>query len=172
MMRVLLRSFAILLPLAGLAYSWHSTREIAAQGVEWDVPVTGYDPRDLLRGHYVRFRYIWPEGVGMNSADDAIAASEICLEGQAPVIRLATRRRADETKGTCDGIARAARTMNRTTKDSTTMVPDEGRIFIPQADAQRLQRNLSDPKQQATLHFRLHPDGEIVPLRLSFQPKP
>jgi uncharacterized membrane-anchored protein len=26
-----------------------------------DVAVTGYDPRDLLRGHYVRFTYVWPE---------------------------------------------------------------------------------------------------------------
>jgi uncharacterized membrane-anchored protein len=60
-MRALLRGLTILLPLVGLAYCWQTTRQSAAEGVEWDVAVTGYDPRDLLRGHYVRFTYVWPE---------------------------------------------------------------------------------------------------------------
>lgn len=28
-------------------------------GVIWQVKMTGYDPRDLLRGHYLNFRYDW-----------------------------------------------------------------------------------------------------------------
>ena len=28
-------------------------------GTLWRVPVTGYDPRDLLRGHYLTYRYDW-----------------------------------------------------------------------------------------------------------------
>jgi len=176
MMRALLRTLLIALPLAGLAYSWQSTRLSAAQGVEWDVAVTGYDPRDLLRGHYVRFRYVWPEGLGMNGMDDSFAASEICLEGPAPTIRLATRRRRDESKRACDGVARTGRTMGNTPMGHTmhgpaTMVPIEGRIFVPQAQAPMMERQLTDPKQQAILRFRLKPDGEITPLRLSFQPK-
>lgn len=29
------------------------------KGTAWTVPVSGYDPRDLLRGHYVQFNYDW-----------------------------------------------------------------------------------------------------------------
>ncbi len=37
-------------------------------GTEWRIPVTGYDPRDLLRGHYLTFRYDWNWEKGMNTA--------------------------------------------------------------------------------------------------------
>ncbi|MFK5951291.1 MAG: GDYXXLXY domain-containing protein [Methylococcales bacterium] len=32
-----------------------------SRGTQWDFAITGYDPRDLLRGHYLRFRlaYDW-----------------------------------------------------------------------------------------------------------------
>jgi len=32
-----------------------------SMGTQWDFAITGYDPRDLLRGHYLRFRldYDW-----------------------------------------------------------------------------------------------------------------
>lgn len=45
------------LPLIGLGAIWRMTAYRAAQGEEWLVPVTGYDPRDLLKGHYVQFQY-------------------------------------------------------------------------------------------------------------------
>ena len=37
-----------------------------SQGKEWKFQVQGYDPRDLLRGHYLRFglRYDWESEAG------------------------------------------------------------------------------------------------------------
>ena len=52
--------FALLLPLIGLGLIWLQTERESHEGSEWDVPIEGYDPRDLLRGHYVQFRYDWP----------------------------------------------------------------------------------------------------------------
>ena len=37
-------------------------------GTLWRVPVTGYDPRDLLRGHYLTFRYDWNWNEQKNTA--------------------------------------------------------------------------------------------------------
>ncbi|MFK5108624.1 hypothetical protein ACI394_29255, partial [Klebsiella pneumoniae] len=68
----------------------------------------------------------------------------------------------------CQGLARAP----QTNMPQTNTVPREGRLIIPQTDGPRLEHALSDPKQQAILHFRLRPDGEIVPMHLSFQPRP
>lgn len=174
-MRALFRTLAIALPLAGLGYSWHATRQSAAQGVEWDVPVTGYDPRDPLRGHYIRFAYIWPDDSLTTpapgfAAEDGSPATRLCIEGQAPAIRRTTRMTDQDQAKDCQGIARASQPGAHPGQTST--VPREGRLFVPQSDEAGLQRALSNPAQQAILRFRLKPDGEIIPLRLSFHLKP
>ena len=48
---------ALALPVLGLAGSWALSHRQAQQGTDWEVPVAGYDPRDLLRGDYVILRY-------------------------------------------------------------------------------------------------------------------
>lgn len=51
---------------------------------EYRIAIEGYDPRDLLKGHYMVFRYQWPEGTQDMFADntyprtDAVCA---CLSG-------------------------------------------------------------------------------------------
>ncbi|WCT76847.1 GDYXXLXY domain-containing protein [Novosphingobium humi] len=176
-MRGLWRGMAILLPLAGLAYSWHATRQSAAQGVEWDVAVRGYDPRDLLRGHYIRFAYVWPDDTP-DAADGAAGntgATRLCIEGEAPVIRRTTPMTDQDQIRDCQGIARAAgqdRSGDGTFARPASTIPREGRLFVPQSAAPGMERALADPGQQAILRFRLRPDGEIIPLRLSFQPQP
>ena len=50
----------LVVPLAGLAALWAQSETLSREGTDWEVPVQGYDPRDLLRGHYVEFQYDWP----------------------------------------------------------------------------------------------------------------
>ncbi|MGZ9109006.1 MAG: GDYXXLXY domain-containing protein [Micavibrio sp.] len=45
-----------------------------ANGTIWQISIEGYDPRDLLRGHYLNFTYDW------NFKDDA--AAECPYDGQ------------------------------------------------------------------------------------------
>jgi hypothetical protein len=51
------RLAATAFPLFGLsatcAYSAHTYN----QGTKWEVPITGYDPREHPRGHHVKFHY-------------------------------------------------------------------------------------------------------------------
>lgn len=181
-MRALLRAFAIALPLAGLAYTWHITRDTWAQGVEWDVAVTGYDPRDLLRGHYIRFAYVWPEDMpGSNGMaqpgslpDGASWATRLCIEGEAPVIRRTTPLTDQDQTRDCQGVARSANQdpQGSRTARQTSTIPRQGRLFVPQSEAPGMERALNDPAQQAILRFRLSPGGEITPLHLRFQPRP
>jgi uncharacterized membrane-anchored protein len=44
-------------------------------GTYWRVPVTGYDPRDLLRGHYITFRYDWD----IDNSHKVRGESALCL---------------------------------------------------------------------------------------------
>ena len=53
--------FILLLPVICLfvwnCFLWYTKDS----GVEITVPVMGYDPRDLLSGHYIRYRIDWDE---------------------------------------------------------------------------------------------------------------
>ena len=99
MMQPAMRAFfLLLLPVAGLAALWWQSEDLSRQGTDWEVPIQGSDPRDLLRGHYVEFRYDWP--IRSEDADvdaDGAQATEgafrpmpqinhLCLIGDPPVI--------------------------------------------------------------------------------------
>lgn len=45
---------------------------------EYRFAIDGYDPRDLLRGHYLTFRYVWPEGAEENATGEQNCA---CIMG-------------------------------------------------------------------------------------------
>jgi hypothetical protein len=52
-------ALALLLPLAALAAGIVRSERALATATPWAIPITGYDPRDPLRGHYIQFRYDW-----------------------------------------------------------------------------------------------------------------
>ena len=62
-----LRLALLALPLAGLGWVWYDTATRNAQGIEWDVPVTGYDPRDLLKPYAAEQMELWPVSSRVNN---------------------------------------------------------------------------------------------------------
>ena len=81
-MNRLIRLAAVILPVLGLGALWVQSDRTYHQGTEWEVPIAGYDPRDVLRGHYVEFVYDWP-GRERWAID---APQALCLEGAPPRI--------------------------------------------------------------------------------------
>ncbi|QYU70650.1 GDYXXLXY domain-containing protein [Leptolyngbya sp. 15MV] len=144
---------ALVLPVAALALLWGWTDWRSRQGTTWQVQVEGYDPRDLLRGHYVLYRYRWP-----GLADDAAFTGDLCIAGEAPRIARVTM---------ADGQPCA----NRLRAHQGTGDLARGRYYVPQTQARAIERKLLDPGQMATLSFRLRGDGLIVPLDLRFRPR-
>lgn len=72
-MRKMLLAFFLILPLivpAGMIIH-HAT----AKGTQWELPIAGYDPRDLLRGRYILFRYDI-------AAENFPAHFAVCLNGE------------------------------------------------------------------------------------------
>lgn len=169
-----LRSLVILLPLAGLAYVWQDTHRQSRMGVEWEVPVSGYDPRDLLRGHYIMFRYDWPIADSGATMQDDAPSTGLCLIGRAPHIVQALPLRDGAAQGqphpACAGMVHAADA--DLPSDRIAAAPLQGRLYVAQDQAADYQARLANPRLQATLHFRLRPNGVIVPLRLDFSPRP
>lgn len=159
----LLRTLALALPLVGLAWTWISADRLSRQGTDWEVPVQGFDPRDLLRGHYVQFNYEWP---GLErKQDDFAPVLALCLEGKPPVV--AKVRMVDPFDTTCPNLAKA------TGDDVDGFYELEtGRLYASQEQAARLQEELWDQAKQGVIHFRLRPDGHITPQRFTFRPRP
>lgn len=71
-------ALALLLPLAGLAAGIVRQEIEQARATTWVIPVEGYDPRDPLRGHYIRFRYRWAVEGDSLLCDKGLC--RICLE--------------------------------------------------------------------------------------------
>lgn len=162
MNRALLHVAALALPLLGLGTIWLTTDRASRQGQEWEVPVQGYDPRDFLQGHYVMFQYDWP---GLERAA-AAPGVDLCLIGNAP------RLERVEPAGQSD--QRSCNLVRSSLESGTDFRPlaASGRLYTSQDSALRMQRQLADPKLQGVLRFRLRPDGQIVPLGLTFRPRP
>lgn len=162
MNRALLFLAALALPLIGLGGMWLSADRLIRQGTEWDVPIRGYDPRDLLQGHYVQFQYDWP---GLE-AEGGPPGADLCIFGHAPQIdRVAPAANAVEAN--CN-LVRSSIGLDSDFRPFAT----SGRIYVDQHRSRQMQQQLLDPKLQGVLRFRLRPDGQIVPIDLSFRPRP
>jgi GDYXXLXY protein len=64
--------FALLLPIVAFVGLVVHAELLRASGPLFYVAVAGYDPRDLLQGHYLRYRLQWP-------ADGACDGATCCL---------------------------------------------------------------------------------------------
>lgn len=164
MTRSTIRLLALILPLLGLALTWAYSHVRAQQGTEWDVPVRGYDPRDLLRGHYIVYSYDWP---GLDPKLDPASAGELCLMGSAP--RIVRTEQGPPGGGPC---ANRIAAVDRGSSALRGNGLDGGILYVAQTEARHLERQLTDPKLQGVVRIRVRDDGMITPLRITFRPRP
>ncbi len=162
------------LPVLALAAAWANTHHMAQQGMDWDVPVSGYDPRDPLRGHYIRYQYDWPfpkaaakEG---EEAQDfhSFETGPVCILGTSPAItsvRLTTEGKGEEG---CTSIVRYNDWRESDGEDGVY----RDRLYVPQAKAADMEAKLRDEKQQAIVRIRVRPDGVATPQSMRFEPRP
>lgn len=164
---------AIALPLVGLAGMWASTERWSRQGTDWLVPVEGYDPRDLLRGHYVQFRYAWP-GAEVPATGEPFGAQQNaypfggCLEGTAPRLERVRKLASEAEREACAAYLAPEETGMFGGPD----LPRDGRLYIPQTAGPALEKRLRDTDTAATIRVRLRSDGAVTPLELTFSPRP
>lgn len=150
---------SLMLPLALLAAVWGHTSWQAQQGEEWLIPIRGYDPRDLLRGHYVQYSYDWPGGQVEGTGTSLSYASGLCIEGRAPDI---VKVRAYPLVG-CAIIVRATAGSRREVRGLET-----GILYVSQPRAIALSKQLADPKLRGFVRVKIRPDGVMRPVDLAF----
>lgn len=155
-LRTVAKTVALSLPIVGLAMTWAISHQRGLQGTDWEVPVEGYDPRDLLRGHYIEFQFDWPV------PDEDIVPGPgmmLCLEGKAPRLE-----KADVTPlgATCPRPLRAA--------PGDTLLA--GKLYIPQERAVSLEKQLADPALRGIVTLRVRENGRYTPMGIRFEPRP
>lgn len=162
----------LVLPLAGLAALWAQSDTLSRQGTDWEVAVQGYDPRDLLRGHYVEFRYDWPVREDAEDSEDrgffaSPQYSHLCLIGDPPVIAEAIpfndpsdpmfeqcEHKLSVQPGSVYGYASLAR----------------GRLYVGQDRARALDEGLRERGQRGIVTFRQREDGVLTVQSIRFRP--
>lgn len=131
---------ALALPVLGLTISagWHQWRQSGA--AEWRIPVTGYDPRDLLAGHYARFRYAW-RLEGQCPSGDCM----FCLEDRRGEVVARIEPKASQCLHRVDpGLSGI--NVNWPAPGSRQQPVASGRIFIDEREAARITRLLGREK--------------------------
>jgi len=155
------RIAAAALPLLGLGALWAMSDRTYNTGTEWLVPVQGYDPRDLLRGHYVEFEY---DLLGLEEAALGFTGPErLCLEGTPPLRYRARVVTGAEDRATC---AHPLRTPDGGIYGTNGLV--RGRLYLGQERAAALQEEMRDRDRRAMVTIRQREDGSftVVGLRL------
>jgi len=147
------------LPIIGLGGLWGWSDFKSEQGTDWLVPIQGYDPRDLLRGHYIQFSYDWP-GI---EEEELRFSDRFCIVGSAPQIE---RLEVAGDPRDCTNPARAD--YSDVYGENELIV---GRIYVPQTQARDLEDQLRDANLQGYVLVRQRDDGKITPRELRLEPR-
>ena len=133
---------AVVLPLVVLAFGMVRAERHLRENRRWVFEVTGYDPRDLLRGHYIQYRLVLdegdPEGLGAEPCDDSPDLDCcLCLEADFPAGPTRVVRTTCETAyARCEGTLQ------------TRYLDDLQRYYIPEERADEITRLFQDASQE------------------------
>jgi uncharacterized membrane-anchored protein len=128
--------FVPILVLAGLALV-HEYRR--STGTVWTIPVAGYDPRDMLRGHYLQYQYEWNlTGPRACSGEDCALCTDE-PERFNPPVRLVPRAEA----GACASFIAVSANRVEFGFDNGIYIAGARdnltRYYVPESDALRLE---------------------------------
>lgn len=146
-----------LIVLAGVAANADLHRN--GGGGIWQIRITGYDPRDLLYGHYLTYRYDWNWKENLRPA--VTGEYCLCLNGDGP--------REPVTSGvSCQnsGIEKICKSVVKAWNHYGvwSLNPEESseRFYIPERHAAHLDRLLRDPAHTLHVEIMAHKDGSAA----------
>ncbi len=143
--------FAVALPVLVLCLLIVRAEVSVNQGESWQLRIAGYDPRDLLRGHYLRFQVDYGIPEGEQRCEDSRTCC-ICLEDSGARIPATSWQQCTTAKTECDSIIRAEfeHSLNR--------------FYIPEEQASRAEALLLEAQvnENAFLQVSVSESGKPV----------
>ena len=157
-MRKWLLLVALLLPMLWAAGSWAVNQRAIGAGGSWVIPVEGYDPRDLIRGQHVRFRYAWEV-----RGDGALCRNQncdLCLSRDGETVVAQIHASGAQCRNRVD-LRQSGITVSQTFRDGPVF---NSRIFVSESSAPQLEEMLRQGGVE--VEATLTPDGRLVNRRL------
>jgi uncharacterized membrane-anchored protein len=157
---------AAVIPVLGLLALVGRAEYATRHGLTWTIPIQGYDPRDLLHGQYLQYRYRFQwydvDTCGDPAAFDREPTQGCCLcltPGHAgrydPRVR---QMHCDEAENVCGGTLRA----------ESVMGPQ--RYFVPEDRALDLENALRE--REAAIELAIDPQGNAAVRELMLDRRP
>lgn len=137
---------ALALPVAALLSLTAYKAWIFTRGVEVVLPITGYDPRDLLAGHYLTYRVDY--GVEDPCRDYSSQTACVCLSDEG-----------NEFRSRCDATGRCRRFIAGSCREGRFMAGIE-RYYIPESKARELDAKVR--RGGAKIRVAVDPSGNAV----------
>jgi uncharacterized membrane-anchored protein len=149
-----LTTIAVLVPVLGLIALIGRSEYAVRHGPTWAIPIEGYDPRDLLHGHYLQYRYQFKwqgeDTCGVRSTTERDLEPVCCLcltrdrpDGFDPAVRQIW---CEDAEATCDGVLRVE-----------SVIPPL-RYYVPEDRAFALEEALRT--RGAALELRISPEAQ------------
>ena len=151
---------ALILPLLVLGHGiWQHQSNLAAAG-EWRIPISGYDPRDPLRGQYIRFTYDW-ELRGNSAPCLTEAGCNLCLTREEDRVIATVAQDREACPAFVDTRASALQAQRGFPAGHVAF---RSRIFVSETSAPALEAQLREGPMEVVA--ALGPDGRLVNRRI------
>lgn len=131
---------------------------------EYRIAIDGYDPRDLLKGHYIRFIYDWPQGtVNPYKNNSYLRTNQVCVcfsgDPLSPDVRFDLCKGKSPAGQRCDAGVRVSGW-----GDGRGFQPDESlrNYFVAEEHAYTLEKMLREGKHKFSVGIVPQPDGGAV----------
>lgn len=126
-------------------------------GKSWDIKITGYDPRDLLYGHYLRFRFNWPTAALAEPGPTCLCINPSATGHIDPNIYAG--RCADIARSQCHSTAKV---YNRYGTLQTQNNHSGEEYYIAEDTAVELEKLLTQGQEDIRISVRVQRDGSIA----------
>lgn len=152
---------ALALPIIGLMLGI-GVRQASMHGAEeWRIPIQGYDPRDLLRGQHIRYRYAW-QVAGDPRLCRRAAECFLCLERGGGMVR--ARIISSEQQCSTRVDVRASNISVSRSFGAAGAPTFSTRIFVSETSAPAMEKMLRE--QPVQIVAALTAEGRLVPQRI------
>lgn len=158
---------AVAIPVLGMLAVIGRAELASRNGVEWTIPIEGFDPRDPLHGQYLeyRYRFRWtephtcgPQLPGEDLGPAMVSGCCVCLSARSGRVDPEVRQVQCDSAPSCDALLNADAVRGRQ------------RFFIPEDRAAELETALRE--RPAALRLRVGEDATPVVGELLLDDRP
>jgi hypothetical protein len=152
---------ALLLPALWLGAGIATQERALGRSSEWRIPIQGYDPRDPIRGQYVRFTYAWAFA-GDRTLCDSPVGCHLCLSQTGATVTAT----ANYPSSTCRNKVDPRLSQMDVRPGFSQGEPPLflGRLFVSEASAPELEAQLREGPMVVVA--ALSPEGRLINRRI------